>query len=66
MDIPKNNRYLTSPMVKMLSSTSFSISSLEDIEYKNIGFKKVIIKRTEVLRPIVFLKISVIKPKKKA
>ena len=53
-------------MVNILSSTSFSMSSLEDIEYKNVGFKKVMIKRTEVLRPRVFLKMSVIKPKKKA
>ena len=53
-------------MVNILSSTSFSMSSLEDIEYKNVGFKKEIIKRTEVLSPRVFLKISVIKPKKKA
>ena len=53
-------------MVNILSSTSFSMSSLEDIEYKNVGFKKVMIKRTEVFRPRVFLKMSVIKPKKKA
>ena len=66
IEIPKNNKYLTSPMVNILNSTSFSMSSLEDIEYKNVGFKKVMIKRTEVLRPRVFLKISVIKPKKKA
>jgi hypothetical protein len=66
IEIPKNNIYLTSPMVKILSSTSFSMSSLEDIENKNVGFKKVMIKRTEVLRPRVFLKISVKKPKKKA
>ena len=66
IEIPKNNKYLTRPIVNILSSTSFSISSLEDIEYKNVGFKKVMIKRTEVLRPRVFLKMSVIKPKKKA
>jgi hypothetical protein len=66
IEIPKNKKYLTSPMVNILSSTSFSMSSLEDMEYKNVGFKKVIIKRTDVFRPIVFLKMSVIKPKKKA
>jgi hypothetical protein len=66
MDIPKYNKYLRNPIVNILSSTSFSMSSLEDIEYKNVGFRKVIITRTEVLRPRVFLKISVIIPKKKA
>tara|TARA_B110001454_G_C12432936_1_gene314373 strand:+ start:368 stop:574 length:207 start_codon:yes stop_codon:yes gene_type:complete len=66
MDIPKNNKYLRNPMVNILSSTSFSMSSLDDIEYKNVGFRKVIIKRTEVLSPRVFLKTSVIIPKKKA
>jgi hypothetical protein len=66
IEIPKNNKYLTSPMVNILSSTSFSMSSLEDIEYKNVGFKKVIIRSTDVLRPRVFLQMSVINPKKKA
>ena len=36
------------------------------VEVPKLGFKKVMIKRTEVLRPRVFLKMSVIKPKKKA
>jgi hypothetical protein len=66
IEIPKNNKYLTRPIVNILSSTSFSISSLDEIEYKNVGFKNVIIKRTEVLSPRVFLKMSVINPKKKA
>jgi hypothetical protein len=66
IEIPKNNKYLTRPIVNILSSTSFSISSLDEIEYKNVGFKNVIIKRTEVLSPRVFLKMSFINPKKKA
>ena len=42
------------------------MSSLEEIAYRNVGFKNVIMSIIDVLRPNVFLKISVIIPKKNA
>lgn len=66
IDIPKNNKNLKTPILNKFKSTSFSISSLEEIAYKNVGFRKVMIKSIDVLRPNVFLKTSVIIPKKNA
>jgi hypothetical protein len=42
------------------------MSSFEEIENKKVGFKKATNSKIEVFRPRVFLKISVIIPKKKA
>ena len=42
------------------------MSSLEEIAYRNVGLRNVIIRSIDVLRPKVFLKMSVIIPKKKS
>ena len=66
IEIPKNNKNLVIPIVKIVSSTSFSMSSFEEIENKKVGFKKATNSKIEVFSPRVFLKISVMKPKKNA
>ena len=53
-------------MLNTVSSTSFSMSSFEEIENKKVGFKKATNSKIEVFNPRVFLKISVINPKTNA
>ena len=66
IDILKNNKNLKTPRLNIFKSTSFSMSSLDEIAYRNVGLRNVIIRRIDVLSPKVFLKTSVISPKKKA
>ena len=66
IDILKNNKNLKTPRLNIFKSTSFSMSSLDEIAYRNVGLRNVIIRIIDVLSPKVFLKISVISPKKKA
>lgn len=51
--------YLHKPSVNKFSSKPVSKSSLDDIMYKNLDLKNATIKRTEVFKPIVFLKTSI-------
>ena len=60
IDIPKNNKNLKTPILNKFKSTSFSISSFEEIAYKNVDFRKIIIRSIDVLRPNVFLNLSVL------
>ena len=41
------------------------MSSLDEIAYRNVGLRNVIIRSIDVFSPKVFLKTSVISPKKK-
>ena len=42
------------------------MSSLDEIAYRNVGLRNVIIRSIDVFSPKVFLKTSVMIPKKKA